>query len=124
VSTVISPLTSSAKLNRSQVHGHLGTPGEPGMEYRPEGRSTPLTSRTIVAQSCVDLMEADSPRARSFPKKFNFNQESPRKELGAENRDPDFRTPNLCSRPSFRDKFRSRPRAGTLGGFTRKGSQN
>ena len=53
----------------------------------------------------MDLMEADSPRARSFPKKFNLNQESPRKELGAENRDPDFRTPNLCSRPSFRDKF-------------------
>ena len=37
VSTVISPLTSSAKLNRSQVHGHIGTPGEAGfMEYRPE----------------------------------------------------------------------------------------
>ena len=36
VSTVISPLTSSAKLNRSQVQGHLGTPGEHGMEYRPE----------------------------------------------------------------------------------------
>ena len=93
-------------------------------ELSSQGRSTPLTSRTMVAQSCVDLMEADSPRTRTFPKKFNFNQESPRKELGAENRDPDFRTPNLCSRPSFRDKFRARPRAGTLGGFTRKGSAN
>ena len=36
VSTVISPLTSSAKLNRTQVPGHLGTPGDHGMEYRPE----------------------------------------------------------------------------------------
>ena len=35
VSTVISPLTSSAKLNRTQVHGHLGTPGD-HTEYRPE----------------------------------------------------------------------------------------
>jgi len=71
-------------------------------------------------------MDTDSPRFgghRTFPKKFNFNQESPRKEVtGAENRDPDFRTPNLCSRPSFREKFRSR--AGTLGGFSRKSSAN
>ena len=44
VSTVISPLTSSAKLNRSQVHGHIGTPGEAGfMEYRPEVSHTFLT---------------------------------------------------------------------------------
>ena len=78
----------------------------------------------MLAQSCVDLLEADSPRSRTFPKRFNFQQESPRRELGAENRDPDFRTPNLCSRPSFRDKFRSRPRAGTLGGFMRKDSAN
>merc|ERR1719438_226829 len=48
VSSMISPLTSSAKLNRTQVPGHLGTPGDHGMEYRPEGRSTPLTSRTMV----------------------------------------------------------------------------
>jgi len=93
-----------------------------------QGRSTPLTSRTMVAQSCVDLMDADSPRrlgTKTFPKKFNFNTESPRREAGgSENKDPDFRTPNLCSRPSFRDKFRSRPRAGTLGGFSRKGSMN
>jgi len=91
-----------------------------------QGRTTPLTSRALVAQSCVDLMDTDSPRFgghRTFPKKFNFNQESPRKEVtGAENRDPDFRTPNLCSRPSFREKFRSR--AGTLGGFSRKSSAN
>ena len=44
VSTVISPLTSSAKLNRSQVQGHLGTPGEHGMEYRPEVSLTLLPS--------------------------------------------------------------------------------
>ena len=71
----------------------------------PEARKTPLTSRTVVAQSCVDLMEAESPRtSRSFPKRFSFlTQDSPRKEpSGTENRDPDFRTPNLCSRPSFR----------------------
>jgi len=95
-----------------------------GVTNQDQGRTTPLTSRAMVAQSCVDLMEADSPRTstRSFPKKFNFTQESPRRD--AENQNPDFRTPNLCSRPSFRDKFRSRPRAGTLGGFTRKGSVN
>ena len=89
----------------------------------PEARKTPLTSRTVVAQSCVDLMEAESPgTSRSFPKRFSFlTQDSPRKgSSGTENRDPDFRTPNLCSRPSFREKFRSRPRAGTLGGITRK----
>ena len=95
-------------------------------QYILQGRTTPLTSRAMVAQSCVDLMDADSPRFgghRTFPKKFNFSQESPRKEVsGAENRDPDFRTPNLCSRPSFREKFRSR--AGTLGGFSRKSSAN
>jgi len=137
VSTVISPLTSSAKVNRSQhlghLGGHLGTPGDSVTELRHEGRSTPLSSRAMVAQSCVDLMDtaaADSPRAgpgprAAFNKRFTLGHESPRKEAGgAENRDPDFRTPVLCSRPSFRDKFRSRPRAGTLGGFSRKGSAN
>merc|ERR1712098_366028 len=81
-------------------------------------RTTPLTSRASSAQSCVDLMDTDSPRGtKSFP--------SPAKDqFDSENRDPGFRTPNLCSRPSFRDKFRSRPRAGTLGGFIRKGSMN
>lgn len=89
-------------------------------------------------------MEAESPRrqgTKTFPKRFNFNAESPRREPGgSENKDPDFRTPNLCSRPSFRyaivkvpiisssfffrDKFRARPRAGTLAGFSRKGSVN
>merc|ERR1711990_689932 len=48
----------------------------------PEPRKAPLTSRTVVAQSCVDLMEAESPRSsRSFPKRFSFlTQESPRKD--------------------------------------------
>jgi len=89
-------------------------------------RTTPLSSRASSAQSCVDLMETESPRgSRLFPKKFNLIQESPKKEhFGSENRDPDFRTPNLCSRPSFRDKFRARPRAGTLGAFSRKNSVN
>merc|ERR1712241_783937 len=99
------------------------TPSEPFSQMKLEARKTPLTSRTVVAQSCVDLMEAESPRtSRSFPKRFSFlTQDSPRKDpSGTENRDPDFRTPNLCSRPSFREKFRSRPRAGTLGGITRK----
>ena len=40
VSTVISPLTSSAKVNRSQhlgtLGGHLGTPGDSVTELRPE----------------------------------------------------------------------------------------
>ena len=71
----------------------------------------PLSSRAMVAQSCVDLMDtaaADSPRAgpgprAAFNKRFTLGHESPRKEAGgAENRDPDFRTPVLCSRPSFR----------------------
>merc|ERR1712179_15575 len=81
-------------------------------------RTTPLTSRAGSAQSCVDLMDTDTPRgSKVLP--------SPGKDsLDSENRDPGFRTPILCSRPSFRDKFRARPRAGTLGGFIRKGSMN
>lgn len=76
-------------------------------------RTTPLTSRAGSAQSCVDLMDTDTPRGSK-----SLEQQD------SENRDPGFRTPNLCSRPSFRDKFRARPRAGTLGGFIRKGSVN
>merc|ERR1719318_602156 len=82
-------------------------------------RTTPLTSRASSAQSCVDLMDTDSPRgSKSFP------SPRPKDQFDTENRDPGFRTPNLCSRPSFRDKFRARPRAGTLGGFIRKNSVN
>merc|ERR1712233_73568 len=80
------------------------TPSESLRELRLESsRTTPLTSRASSAQSCVDLMDTDSPRGtKSFP--------SPAKDqFDSENRDPGFRTPNLCSRPSFRDKFRSRP---------------
>ena len=59
-------------------------------------RTTPLTSRASSAQSCVDLMDTDTPRgSKILP--------SPGKDsLDSENRDPGFRTPNLCSRPSFR----------------------
>eukprot|EP00092_Neocalanus_flemingeri_P016143 GFUD01017471.1.p1 GENE.GFUD01017471.1~~GFUD01017471.1.p1 ORF type:complete len:636 (+),score=186.23 GFUD01017471.1:218-1909(+) len=99
---------------------------EPIAEQEPSSsRTTPLSSRANSVQSCVDLMETESPRgSKTFPKKFNFIQESPKEQFGSENRDPGFRTPNLCSRPSFRDKFRARPRAGTLGAFTRKNSVN
>ena len=39
----------------------------------PEARKTPLTSRTVVAQSCVDLMEAESPRdLQKFPQKVQL----------------------------------------------------
>merc|ERR1719295_2380396 len=85
------------------------TPNESMRELRIENsRSTPLSSRSRASsiQSCVDLMDVDSPcKYLSSPRKGSFD---------TENRDPGFRTPNLCSRPSFRDKFRSRPRAGTL----------
>jgi len=118
VSTMISPMASSARVNMEGRHNH-NTPSESMRELRLEStRTTPLTSRASSAQSCVDLMDTDSPRgSKSFP--------SPRKDqFDTENRDPGFRTPNLCSRPSFRDKFRARPRAGTLGGFIRKNSVN
>jgi len=50
---------------------------------------TPL-SRTSRLQSCVNLGE--SPRS-------TLQEEAGE---GEENQDPGFRTPNLCSRPSFR----------------------
>jgi len=127
VSTVLSPKVGSARINMDSMRSNLNTPSESMSELRLESnRSTPLSSRAGSVQSCVDLMDTDSPRGKkSFHQKFNFIQESPKKEVfGSENRDPDFRTPNLCSRPSFRDKFRARPRAGTLGGFSRKNSVN
>merc|ERR1712037_622560 len=65
-----------------------------------------------------------SPSRGSFPrrqtKELGQVQESP----GAENQNPDFRTPNLCSRPSFRDKLGFRQRAGSLAGFGSKKRQN
>merc|ERR1712098_14026 len=120
----VSAIENVLSEQRSVDGGSVSVDNVSSANNQDQGRTTPLTSRAMVAQSCVDLMEAESPRSssRSFPKKLNFTQESPRQD--AENRNPDFRTPNLCSRPSFRDKFRSRPRAGTLGGFTRKGSVN
>jgi len=89
------------------------------------GKSTPL-SRGL--QSCVNLAESPRSSRTQHPRKFTFP--SPGKmsvgggvEVGGlENKDPGFRTPNLCSRPSFRDKFR--PRSGTFAAFQRKSSVN
>jgi len=118
---------------------HSSTPSDSMKDLRLEGaRTTPRSVRATGLQSCVNLLESDSPRStRSFPRspsKFlNFPSrlespmrpppESPRR-LGVqeENRDPDqemFRTPTLCKRPSIRDKFRS----GSFSGF-RKNHQN
>jgi len=125
---------------------HSSTPSDSMRDLRLEGaRTTPRSGRVTGLQSCVNLLEPDSPRStRSFPRspsKFSFLShpespmrpppESPRRRLGdlpepggpgAENRDPEqeiFRTPTLCKRPSIRDKFRS----GSFSGF-RKTSQN
>ena len=56
--------------------------------------STPL-SRTNRLQSCVNLGESPRPLGKRIIM-------DPPSQEGEENRDPDFRTPNLCSRPSFR----------------------
>lgn len=82
----------------------------------PKRRGTPL-SRGM--QSCVNL--GDSPLISRGPHQLKFLATSPKKD-GEENKEPDFRTPNLCSRPSFRDKFR--PRSGTFAAFHRKSSSN
>ena len=65
----------------------------------PGGKGTPR-SRTRL-QSCVNL--GDSPRTfqSGFSKPKRLDLESPPRG-GEENKDPEFRTPNLCSRPSFR----------------------
>jgi len=108
---------SSFCLGQGQSSKEMGSIAEQEQDTT-STRTTPLTSRAGSAQSCVDLMDTDTPRgSKVLP--------SPGKDsLDSENRDPGFRTPILCSRPSFRDKFRARPRAGTLGGFIRKGSMN
>merc|ERR1712217_430728 len=119
VSSMISPMASRTNTELREARHNQNTPSESMRELRLEStRTTPLTSRAGSAQSCVDLMDTETPRgSKVLP--------SPGKDsLDSENRDPGFRTPILCSRPSFRDKFRARPRAGTLGGFIRKGSMN
>jgi len=90
-----------------------------------EDQDTPRSSRKGL-QSCVNLGDEGgfgSPSRGSFPrrqaKELGQVQESP----GAENQNPDFRTPNLCSRPSFRDKLGFRQRAGSLAGFGSKKHQ-
>jgi len=86
----------------------------------PVGRGTPL-SRTRL-QSCVNLGSpggTDTQQQRSIkPKRVLMDT----MECEEENRTPDFRTPNLVSRPSFRDRFR--PRSGTFASFSRKSSAN
>lgn len=90
-----------------------------------DDQDTPRSSRKGL-QSCVNLGDEGgfgSPSRGSFPrrqtKELGQVQESP----GAENQNPDFRTPNLCSRPSFRDKLGFRQRAGSLAGFGSKKHQ-
>lgn len=126
VSSMMSPrtaprllVTESATLGRNPIT----TPHHGLRELRLE--DTPRSSRKGL-QSCVNLGDeggfgAGSPLKSSFPrrpaKELAQVQESP---VGAENQNPDFRTPNLCSRPSFRDKLGFRQRAGTLAGFGSK----
>jgi len=125
VSTMISPMTAPRVVGESSTMGRINTPSDGLRELRLE--DTPITTKKTRARqlSCVSLSEEGgfSPiRGQSFIKQFNvkvdLNQvdESP----NTENEDPDFRTPVLCSRPSFRDKLRGRSRAGTLSGFSRK----
>jgi len=89
-------------------------------------RNTPL-SRGL--QSCVNLADSPSGRSRGGAaqvRKFLLpsppGAAGPSSHDGVENKDPGFRTPNLCSRPSIRDKFR--PRSGTFAAFHRKSSIN
>jgi len=83
------------------------------------GKTTPL-SRGL--QSCVNLTESPRSSRTLQPRKFTLPSPGGLRSLGEENTDPGFRTPNLCSRPSFRDKFR--PRSGTFAAFQRKSSVN
>jgi hypothetical protein len=122
VSSMMSPrllVTESATLGRTPGF----TPHQGLRELRLE--DTPRSSRKGL-QSCVNLGDEGgfgSPSRGSFPrrqtKELGQVQESP----GAENQNPDFRTPNLCSRPSFRDKLGFRQRAGSLAGFGSKKHQ-
>lgn len=126
VSSMMSPrtaprllVTESATLGRPSVT----TPHQGLRELRLE--DTPRSSRKGL-QSCVNLGDEGgfgSPVRGSFPrrqvKELGQVQESP----GSENQNPDFRTPNLCSRPSFRDKLGFRPRAGSIAGFGSKKHQ-
>jgi len=146
VSTMISPMAGSATLRSESLTSatlgrhHHTTPSEGLRDLRienegsdvfgdmslnfdsgevdlsstgtPKRRMTPL-SRGM--QSCVNL--GDSPRtSRTHPVRLKMDS------LDEENKDPEFRTPNLCSRPSFRDKFRAR--SGTFAAFHRKPSNN
>jgi len=118
VSTMISPMTGTATL-RTDFRNYGNNPYTPSESLRelrlesvsgtPSGKSSTPLSRGL--QSCVNL--GDSPRS---------SRSQSRLSPGDENKDPDFRTPNLSSRPSFRDRFR--PRSGTFASFQRKSSLN
>jgi len=129
VSSMISPRTVPRALGESATLGRA-TPHRGMRELRLE--DTPRSSRKASSlQSCSSLQGGFDSPLRGANRRLGLQplgqvSESP----GLENRDPDFRTPNLCSRPSFRDKLGLRAqdvraRAGTISGFgSRKHSAN